>query len=1281
MKKSVLWIGMATFLFMAGVLSMVFADDIKGEVERPGEIPEERQHLAEPEKKRELNVMPESLTERLRFPVEEQAFATADWSLEFPDPDADLREGALVGLEEMPERQLYFNREGATQTRAELRDTKERRFDEPVTVLLSKSRYPFEDRHLDAVVWTTAEEEGWDPQGHIIVRLKDGEGSVLSEHGIDELSRSGLFFSVGFPPQLKGEDASLEVVWNHGEEELGRAAEQFAVEEPADVPQSGRIPLDILNEPEVDIQGAPMTVGVPFPRGALVDESNVRLVDEHGDEVPLQTRVTAKWSRFGPIKWLLCDFSADLEGQPRELYLQYGPDVQRAQFEAMQLTAQDEGFPALNTGRIRIGEEGVEFDAAGDGDFVPVLDKEALYGAFVVHENASEFTVPHDVQHSVEEMGCEKAVIRRTGWYENEENGGEFCQFVTRFVFHRGSPIVRIFHTWIFTGDGNRDRITDMGWRFDSAGSLAPDGFLTSFEDGTWAEARNLVQFDYQKYNLLSCEEVEREGRTPGVMSGAVEGTRVTFGAKDFWQNFPSELEMDEGGLTFYNWPRHNPAATFERPVAREDAFRHRFVHEGEVLDFQIPQEYAEGEIWEEACSREGHWAEGKPESANAQGIARTEEMFLHFADGSALADETAGVIQGLNDETIRAVADPEWVAASGVFGNIHHRDPENYPKAEEAFDEGLKAPARWVERLGFYGMWLHGDYPTWNLNLDRRTVSTYRTLRKNHHAYPYRWLPFARSGDPELLKLAEKAVRQMTDANFCHYATEDVDNAVGPDHFRRQGWWDRSLLPWAGRSGPHLRSYTVDSDYLWDAYYMTGYARAKDVALLFGELTQHDHRAPSVSMPGRTRTTESMLTSYLDMYRATFDPWFLAAAHEIGDVHSHLYGDVEQVDKFTSRPDKTGHTWREADQEFYRFTGSEEDRHMALNNAIAWTSPRAVGARLISTRGWGGARIGLSAFAWELTGDDFYVGRVAAGLESSVMSMYLGDVEYLRGVTGTGTGHGSVPTGWAGIGRALWVLEQAEEIPEPVHNPFLLSADQVGNEDYNEFRMPEVFVRKDEDKPVPLHFDARGRGRDGVEPPRQYEPYSYEISSMDSDAEFSGTWRAPARVDIPADAPRGVYRVELTGRIAYPDDLVPSYGETEGAARSRFQRRRNRLFLPASRPDTPEVIRGDRDEDGTSVAAPGLGYWFRVPEEVEEFWIEFTRGSGYRVSLWNPDGERVFDHSYTDSLPDRVEVEVPTEHAGEFWRATGGSFTIDPRIPPYFSVRRGKWLNLEQID
>lgn len=1247
----------------------------------PDQFPAARARRAARREARGLNVMPEQFEDRLLFPVDTQALVMAERGLELPRTDADLSAGDLAGLQPMPERQLYLHTR--SETRGELLDTVERRLEDPVFIRLSKFRYPWEDRHLDAMVWTTPEEEDQIPQGRLEVLLKDREGEVLASHEIGELSPNGLFFSVGFPEALQGNDGVLEVIWRDGGEIVGQAEAPFQVLPPSEVADSGRVPIRILNQPGAVIAHAPMTVGVPFPRGALSDENQVRLVDEEGGEIPLQTRTTAKWSRFGPVKWLLCDFTVNLDGEPREVYLEYGPGIARTAAPELKIENADAGAFSLDTGRLRVTENEIGFDPGGEGDYRPVLAAEALRGAFVTHEDGKTYVVPAGVAHAVEEWGGEKAVIRRTGWYVEPRTGEEFCQFVTRLVFHRESPVVRIFHTWIFTGDGNSDRIANMGWRFDTAGELEDGAILVSMDDDQWTDARALVQFDYQEYLLLDRDETG-EGRAPGVMSAKVGGNRVTFGTKDFWQNFPSELAVGEDSLTFYNWPRHNPPATFERPVAPGRAFRHRFAHEGEVLDFRIPDEYAEGEIWRVSSNREGHIAQGRPESVNAQGIARTEEMFLYFTDGSRTPGEVAKVMQGLNDETLRAVADPKWMAASGVFGNIHPYDPDNYPEEERLFELTLTAPARWVEQLGFYGMWLHGDYPTWDINLRDGTVSPYRTLRKNHHDYPYRWAPFARSGDPRMLKLAENAARQMTDANFCHYATADIDAAVGPDHFRRQGWWDRSLLPWAGRDGPHLRSYTVDSDYLWHTYYLTGYARARDVALLFGELTQHDHRAVTSSAL-RPRITQSMMPSYLDMYEATFDPWFLASAHEISDLHLEFYRGLEPVEHAVPHPHDTGHTWRNADQRVYLFTGSDEHRHVALNNAKAWSSQHYRGVSGTLHSDWGGANAYLAAFAWSLTGDDFYLGRVAAAVDAARAGVYEGDVEYSVGLIGNQIGHGYLPvraTKWDGLAQALFVLDQAGERPEPLHSSFQMSGHRTGDEHHYGFQMPPVFVKKTAPQDLPLYLDANGRGRDegSVWPDTRYEPYNYHITGPDT--VFSGTWRAPELVKLPPDAPEGVYQVDLSAWMAYPETgVLDAY---HGGSRGRFQRQHAGVYFPIADAGTPEVMRADWNERGTRVGAAGQGFYFKVPEDVTQFWIEFHRsGEGRapanRATVWNPDGQRAWDLSYSGDPPERVLIEVSPEYAGKIWRATGGGFTIDPIIPPYFSVTSGKWFNPEE--
>ena len=50
----------------------------------------------------------------------------------------------------------------------------------------------------------------------------------------------------------------------------------------------------------------PIRQGIPLSRGAVKDETNIRLVDELGQDISVQTRVLSNWAD-GSIQWLLLD--------------------------------------------------------------------------------------------------------------------------------------------------------------------------------------------------------------------------------------------------------------------------------------------------------------------------------------------------------------------------------------------------------------------------------------------------------------------------------------------------------------------------------------------------------------------------------------------------------------------------------------------------------------------------------------------------------------------------------------------------------------------------------------------------------------------------------------------------------------------------------------------------------------------------------------------------------------------------------------------------------------
>src|SRR5205809_1012463 len=61
-------------------------------------------------------------------------------------------------------------------------------------------------------------------------------------------------------------------------------------------------------------RGEPVTVGLPWPRGAAADDRQFRLVGPDGSPQVLQTRVLDRWPD-GSVRWCLFDFFAAVDGR------------------------------------------------------------------------------------------------------------------------------------------------------------------------------------------------------------------------------------------------------------------------------------------------------------------------------------------------------------------------------------------------------------------------------------------------------------------------------------------------------------------------------------------------------------------------------------------------------------------------------------------------------------------------------------------------------------------------------------------------------------------------------------------------------------------------------------------------------------------------------------------------------------------------------------------------------------------------------------------------------
>jgi len=246
-----------------------------------------------------------------------------------------------------------------------------------------------------------------------------------------------------------------------------------------------------------------------------------------------------------------------------------------------------------------------------------------------------------------------------------------------------------------------------------------------------------------------------------------------------------------------------------------------------------------------------------------------------------------------------------------------------------------------------------------------------------------------------------------------------------------------------------------------------------------------------------------------------------------------------------------------------------------------------------------------------------------------------------------------------AGMPRAQAVLAGAGRIPKPITDSIPISAEWFDrqNEEVYHWRSPRMLVRKEGPNMVSLFLDHV----------KMAQPAECEIIGPDGKVYRQESWQPPRAIAIAADAPDGVYPVQVQGAFIYPPDADPS----------QFRRGQGDVFFPLSGPDIPEVMELTRTEAGTSVPASESGWWFQVPEGTDSFWIEFPSGNpAKRLSVWNPEGGRAWDGYPSTEEARRIQIKVPSGQAGQLWRVTGTRFVIDPAIPPIFSASRVKWFD-----
>lgn len=589
---------------------------------------------------------------------------------------------------------------------------------------------------------------------------------------------------------------------------------------PAQTPAvAGTVPLTV----ERHQPGAPITLGVPFPKGALESPDHVRVRDAAGAEVPAQVTEVSTWEPADPsVKWVWVFFFA---GDGNRYTLEYGPGVRRARIAAPIEPINNPragGLAELTTGPLRVvvrqGGTGfltsVQLDLDGDGftDADEIAAGPAQRGSFadVLDEAGVDPSQATILRTTLERgTGPLHAILRVDGEYRYGRGDNAASPFVTRIHAYAGRTYIRVLHTWVYTGTPDHHRPqagdyphvatqperlivtdpTDTGWTRPND-RLQALGLALTLRLGPQAGApRSVAQLDHQPSG-------------PGYLHVTDGGRGVAVGLRHFVEEFPKELAWspETRALAAYFWSPRGGAASFARASNAP-------ANEGAV------------ENW-------------------ATGLAKTSEA-LFFFHGPGTTATSVRQTMALVLRPPVAHVDPAWYGRSGVYGAFAPRT-DSHPDLQRALDYKFAWMRFNQQREPWYGVFNHGDMMNTFAN------GAWSVYGHGEPAQDFMWwLQFMRTGDADVFDTAQAFSRHLMDVDNTHWPAPPV--FLGDTNYPMD-WWNTQTAPAAtkylgvGRRHAEQHWMHILSAHVWvqgwmASYYLAADHRGLDVARLTADM------------------------------------------------------------------------------------------------------------------------------------------------------------------------------------------------------------------------------------------------------------------------------------------------------------------------------------------------------------------------------------------------------------------------------------------------------------
>jgi hypothetical protein len=546
--------------------------------------------------------------------------------------------------------------------------------------------------------------------------------------------------------------------------------------------------------------------GIPWVQGTLKKNEPLSLEKSNGEKIPLQSWPMAYWPD-GSVKWT--GHAAILKGDSNFYEMVKAENV--TSNRPLQITETANTIEIdTGEGQFAINKRGtsfIQFIKSGsrivgtDGRLIAVKESRSFEnGNKLIRETALQSEI-NSVE--IEQKDPIRSVIKVEGVHQDPSKEKVFLPFVLRLYFFAGTASFRVVHTFFYDGDPQEDFIKGLGMEFSTPlkGELWNRNVRFAGDEGIYSEASQLLltrrhrntngffqkQIDgevldltgpdnqplleHAKQNAIwndfkitqdsadhyrivkrtneECSWVESTHgtRAKGLLYVGSEEGGIGIGMKNFWQKFPSSLEVtnvskDAAKIKVWFWS----------PDSEAMDFRH-YSQETHVVSAY----------------------EGFDEMrATPHGIANTSEVYFQLYSNSPSHQE---LIEKIDEwqSPILLVCEPKYYYDTKAMGVWSLPDTSTPMKAmlEEQLDNAFAFYKNEVDQRRWYGYWNYGD-----------VMHTYDPVRhqwrydlggfawQNTELVPNIWLwnAFLRSGREDIFRMVEAMTRHTSEVDRYHF-------------------------------------------------------------------------------------------------------------------------------------------------------------------------------------------------------------------------------------------------------------------------------------------------------------------------------------------------------------------------------------------------------------------------------------------------------------------------------------------------------------------------------